>query len=66
MEANFSIASINNDALVESDSEPMQLPKKKRHLVIASDSDSDSESAENFVAANISQNDRISSKWSRP
>lgn len=65
-EISFSIASINNDALVESDSEPMQLPKKKRRLVIASDSDSDSESAENFVAANISQNDRISSKWSRP
>ncbi|CAB3237883.1 unnamed protein product [Arctia plantaginis] len=65
-EISFSIASINNDALVESDSEPMQLPKKKRRLVIASDSDSDSESAENFVTANITQNDRISSKWSRP
>ncbi|GBP05742.1 PiggyBac transposable element-derived protein 4 [Eumeta japonica] len=41
LEISFSIASINNDALVESDSEPMQLPKKKRRLVIASDSDSD-------------------------
>ncbi|CAF4947421.1 unnamed protein product [Pieris macdunnoughi] len=50
----------------ESDSEQMQIPKRKRHLVIASDTDSDSESVKDFVASNISQNDRISLKWSRP
>lgn len=53
--------------LQSSDSnEQLHIPKKRRRLIIRSDSESDSDSIRNYVTSNITASDRMSKKWSRP
>lgn len=46
--------------------EKLHIPKKRRRLIIRSDSESESDSIRNYVASNITASDRVSKKWSRP
>ncbi|CAG5051487.1 unnamed protein product [Parnassius apollo] len=52
--------------LSDSNEEQLHIPKKRRRLIIQSDSESESDSVRNYVTANITASDRVSKKWSRP
>lgn len=48
------------------ESEKLHIPKKRRRLIIPSDSESEADSVVNYVLSNITTKDHTSTKWSRP
>lgn len=50
----------------DSNEEQLHIPKKRRRLIIRSNSERDSDTIINYVTSNITASDRMSKKWSRP